>query len=90
MLQADFELDGELRAFQSVYRDGVPQVLVQLDLRLVQPATQRMVASHRFEQLQSASDAALPAVVSAFGQASDRLALQVVEWSVERIANAPR
>jgi len=29
-------------------------------------------------------------VVSAFGQASDRLALQVVDWSVEQIANAAR
>jgi cholesterol transport system auxiliary component len=90
MLQADFELDGELRAFQSVYQDGSPQVLLQLDLRLVQPATQRIVASRRFEQLQPASGSALPAVVSAFGQASDRLALQVVDWSVEQIANAAR
>lgn len=90
MLQADFELDGELRAFQSIYRDGSPQVLLQLDLRLVQPATQRIVASRRFEQLQPASGSALPAVVSAFGQASDRLALQVVDWSVEQIAAAPR
>lgn len=90
MLQADFELDGELRAFQSVYQDGKPQVLLQLDLRLVQPATQRIVASRRFEQLQPASGSALPAVVSAFGQASDRLALQVVDWSVEQIADAAR
>lgn len=90
MLQADFELDGELRAFQSVYRDGSPQVLLRLDLRLVRPATQRIVASRRFEQLQPASDSALPAVVSAFGQASDRLALQVADWSVEQIAQAAR
>lgn len=90
MLQADFELDGELRAFQSVYRDGSPQVLLRLDLRLVRPATQRIVASRRFEQLQPAADSALPAVVSAFGQASDRLALQVADWSVEQIAQAAR
>ena len=90
MLQADFELDGELRAFQSVYRDGSPQVLLRLDLRLVRPATQRIVASRRFEQVQPASEAALPAVVRAFGQASDRLALQVADWSVEQIAQAPR
>ncbi len=90
MLQADFELDGELRAFQSVYQHGSPQVLLQLDLRLVQPATQRIIASRRFEQLQPVSGSALPAVVSAFGQASDRLALQVADWSVEQIAAAPR
>ncbi len=90
MLQADFELDGELRAFQSVYKDGLPQVLLRLDLRLVRPATQRIVASRRFEQLQPATDVALPAVVSAFGLASDRLALEVADWSVAQIAAAAR
>lgn len=90
MLQADFELDGELRAFQSVYKDGLPQVLLRLDLRLVRPATQRIVASRRFEQLQPASDSALPAVVSAFGLASDRLALEVADWSVAQIEAAAR
>ena len=90
MLQADFELDGELRAFQSIYQDGLPQVLLRLELRLVRTATQRVVASHRFEQRQPATGSALPAVVSAFGQASDRLALQVADWSVEQIAQAAR
>ncbi len=90
MLQADFELDGDLRAFQGIYQDGSPQILLRLDLRLVRTATQRIVASRCFELLQPATDAALPAVVSAFGQASDRLALQVVDWSVEQIANAAR
>ena len=90
MLQADFELDGELRAFQSIYQDGLPQVLPRLELRLVRTATQRVVASHRFEQRQPATGSALPAVVSAFGQASDRLALQVADWSVEQIAQAAR
>jgi cholesterol transport system auxiliary component len=90
ILQADFELDGDLRAFQSVYQDGSPQVLLRLDLRLVHPATQRIIASRRFELLQPATNAALPAVVSAFGQASDRLALQIVDWSVEQITQAAR
>ena len=35
-LQADFELDSELRAFQSEYRDGRPEVVVRLDARLVE------------------------------------------------------
>ena len=90
MLQADFELDGELRAFQSIYQDGLPQVLLRLELRLVRTATQRVVASYHFEQRQPATGSALPAVVSAFGQASDRLALQVADWSVEQITQAAR
>lgn len=90
ILQADFELDGDLRAFQSVYREGQVQVLLRLDLRLVRPATQRIVASRRFELSQPATDHDLPAVVRAFGTASDRLALQVVDWTVGEMSGAAR
>lgn len=90
ILQADFELDGDLRAFQSIYRDGQVAVLLRLDLRLVRPATQRIVASQRFELTEPASDSNLPAVVRAFGAASDRLALQVVDWTVGQMTNDPR
>ncbi len=88
ILQADFELDGDLRAFQSVYRNGQVEVLLRLDLRLVRPATQRIVASRRFELTEPASDSNLPAVVRAFGTASDRLARQVVDWTVGQMTNA--
>lgn len=81
-LHADFEIDSDLRAFQSEYRDGRPEVVVRLDVRLYRPDTQRIVASQRFEFRQAATDTAVPAVVQAFGQASDALALAVVEWAV--------
>lgn len=90
ILQADFELDGDLRAFQSVYRQGQVQVLLRLDLRLVRPATQRIVASQRFELSQPAAGRDLTAVVRAFGEASDRLALQVVHWTVGQMSQAVR
>lgn len=90
ILQADFELDGDLRAFQGVYRDGQVQVLLRLDLRLVRPATQRIIASRRFELSQPAAERDLPAVVRAFGDASDRQALQVVDWTVEQMLSASR
>ncbi len=88
ILQADFELDSELRAFQSVYRNGRPEVLLRLDLRLVRTASQRIVASHRFELTQAAADSALPAVVHAFGAASDRLALEVSDWTLAQLQAA--
>lgn len=81
-LQADLELDSDLRAFHSEYRDGRPEAVLRLDARLVHTATRRIVASQSFEQRVPASDAAVPAVVQAFGSAGDRLAAEVVEWTV--------
>ncbi|HRP23445.1 ABC-type transport auxiliary lipoprotein family protein [Thauera sp.] len=81
-LHADFEIDSDLRAFQTEYRDGRPEVVVRLDARLYRPDNQRIVASQRFEFRQTATDTAVPAVVQAFGVASDRLAEAVVEWVV--------
>lgn len=90
ILQADFELDGELRSFQSVYRDGQPEVRLALELDLVRTASQRILASRRFELVQAASGSALPAVVQAFGSVSDRLALEVTDWTVKELQQASR
>lgn len=81
-LQADFELDSDLRAFHSEYRDGRPEAVVRLDARLVHTASRRIVASRSFELRAPASDVAVPAVVQAFGAAGDRLAVEVVDWSL--------
>ncbi len=89
ILQADFELDGDLRAFQSSYADGRPRIDLRLDLRLVRAATQRIVASRSFELRQPATGQALPEVVQAFGTASDTLALQVADWVVAQLSAAP-
>ncbi|MCK6408239.1 ABC-type transport auxiliary lipoprotein family protein [Thauera sp.] len=87
--QADFELDSELRAFQGEYRDGHPEAVVRLDARLVHTATRRIVASRTFEVRTVAADAAVPAVVQAFGDGADRLSAEVVDWTV-RAASAVR
>ncbi|ANC01063.1 MULTISPECIES: ABC-type transport auxiliary lipoprotein family protein [Pseudomonas] len=81
-LQADYELAGELQAFQSEYRENGVQVLIRYDARLVQGRSQRILASQRFEVLQPLADKQVPAVVSGFGAASDQLARQVVDWTV--------
>lgn len=88
ILQADFELDGELRAFQSVYRDGRPEVLLRLDMQLVHSASRRIVASHRFELTQTSGSTVLPAVVQAFGAGSDRLARDIADWTVTQLRQA--
>ena len=88
-LQADYELGGQLQAFQSEYRGKTVEVVIRLDARLVRGRDQRIIASRRFEVRQPVSDAKVPAVVAAFGQAGDQLNKQVVDWVVQQGTAAP-
>ena len=83
-LQADYELGGQLQAFQSEYRGKAVEVVIRLDVRLVRGRDQRIIASRRFEVRQPVSDTQVPAVVAAFGQAGDQLNKQVVDWVVSQ------
>ncbi len=82
-LQADFELGGELQAFQSEYRGQAIEVVIRLDARLADDR-QRIVASRRFEVHQPVADKQVSAVVAGFGQASDTLTAQVLQWTVDQ------
>jgi len=83
-LQSDYELGGQLQAFQSEYHGGAVEVVIRLDARLVRGSDQRIVASRRFEVRQPVSDTKVPAVVAGFGQAGDQLNKQVVDWVVQQ------
>lgn len=87
-LQADYSLGGELQAFQSEYQDGSVSVLLRLQARLIDNRSQRILASQRFEVRQPVSDPQVPAVVVAFGQASDQLAAQLLQWTLSQAAKA--
>ncbi len=89
-LQADYELGGQLQAFQSEYRDGAVEVVIRLDARLVRGSDQRIIASRQFEVRQPVGDSKVPAVVAGFGQAGDRLNKQVVDWVVAQGNTAPK
>ena len=83
-LQADYELGGELLAFQTHYNGKSPQVLVQYNARLVRTSDQRVIASKRFEVRQPLNNPLVPGVVAGFGQASDVLMPQVVQWVLQQ------
>jgi cholesterol transport system auxiliary component len=89
-LQADYELGGQLQAFQSEYRDSAVEVVIRLDARLVRGSDQRIIASRRFEVRQPVSDSKVPAVVAGFGLAGDQLNKQVVDWVVAQGNTAPK
>lgn len=83
-LQADLELDGDLRAFHSEYQNGRPAARILFEARLVESGSLRILASRRFEVSQTANDTSVPAVVNAFGQAGDQLARDVLEWTLSQ------
>ena len=83
-VHADYELGGELLAFQTQYQGQQPVVLIQLNARLVRSSDQRVIASRRFEARQPISDPLVPGVVTGFGQASDQLMPQVVQWAIQQ------
>lgn len=92
-LQADFELGGELQAFQSEYTGQGIEVVIRLDARIVNDR-QRIIASRRFEVRQPVADKQVPVVVAGFGRASDTLTTQLLQWAVEQgqksYATAPK
>lgn len=81
-LQADLELVSDLRSFHSEYRDGIPHALIRLEVKLVDARSQQIVASRRFSVSQPAADTSIASVVAAFGQAGDRLARELVDWTL--------
>ena len=81
-LQADFALGGELQAFQSEYHQGSFSVVLLLQARLIDNRSQRIIASQRFAVSQAVNGSQVPAVVEAFGHASDQLAVQVLQWTL--------
>ncbi len=88
-LQADLQLSGELQAFQTEYQQGKARVVVRLQALLVDSRNQRIVASQRFSAEQAVDGEQVPAVVAAFGQASDQLAGQVLQWVMQQAAKQP-
>lgn len=85
-LQADLELGGTLRAFQSEYRDGRPVAVIRYDALLSSASAHQIIAARRFDIAVPATDTTVPRIVQAFGAAGDQLAAQVLPWVLE---NAP-
>lgn len=85
ILQADFEIDSDLRAFQVEYRNGTPYAVLRLDARLVRTDTGRIVASRRFDVQRPLVDTSVGQAVHALGQTSDALALAVRDWANTQI-----
>lgn len=86
ILFADYEIDSDLRSFQSEYREGVPVVVLVLDVRLIDVAARRILSNRLFTVERAVNGASVEAVVSAFGLSAGQLTEEVVEWTVLQLA----
>lgn len=82
LLAADAELLSDLYAFQSEYRNGVPEIYVRLDVQLIQQKTRKVLASRRFEIRSASQSTDIKSVVRTFGSACDRLTPELTAWTV--------
>lgn len=80
---SDYSLSGNLRAFQSEYRNGSPVVVVRLDAQLRRGGARNLLATRSFVITQTPSGTDVPQIVAAFGAADDALAQQVVAWTLD-------
>jgi cholesterol transport system auxiliary component len=79
-LDVKFELDTQLRAFQTEYREGRPVVHVALDARLIDSGMHRVIGTQRFDVETVPATADIGGVVQSFGAATNTLSAQLVEW----------
>lgn len=81
-LYADLELDSNLLSFQTEYISGAPQVIIRFEAQLVDANTRKVIANRRFEVTQTPTGVNVPQIVTAFGEASDKLNSQLIEWTI--------
>lgn len=81
--RGDFGLYTDLRAFETIYEGGQPQVVVEIQARLVKFRDGTgLVAARRFRTEVAPADAGVEAVVAAFGDAMARVNADIVGWTL--------
>ncbi|MES3008255.1 MAG: ABC-type transport auxiliary lipoprotein family protein [Pseudomonadota bacterium] len=91
-LEAQVELGGMLRALHHDRSNGQSLAVVHYDARLIDAESRRILASRRFEVSEPVRGEDVAAVVSALGTAADRLAVDLIQWSLtesQALTNQP-
>ncbi|GGD05397.1 ABC-type transport auxiliary lipoprotein family protein [Halopseudomonas salina] len=84
---ADIHMSSDLRRFQVIYADAGPFVVIELNARLIDPSSRNILASRTFIAQQPLASEAITGVVDAFKQASDALAVQLIEWTGQKLSS---
>ncbi|HEY5972145.1 MAG TPA: ABC-type transport auxiliary lipoprotein family protein [Pseudoxanthomonas sp.] len=82
-IRADYKLVMDLRRFESDYAGAAtPSATIELNAKLMHVVEQRVVASRTFVEAQPANGTEVAQVATAFDQALERLARDVVGWTL--------
>ncbi|HEX6141865.1 MAG TPA: ABC-type transport auxiliary lipoprotein family protein [Geminicoccaceae bacterium] len=90
-VRADYALLTHIREFQAEYQrqpDQPPLIRVRLQSRLVRLPRRTSLAATSVEHTVRAEGTSVEAVVQAFDEAFGKVVKRVVEWSIERVADA--
>ena len=79
-LRSDLALETYVQRFQVQFENDQPIVHVQADAKLVDSNTASIVRSQRFYVTQPAQSKDVVHLVAAFGQATDQLSLELIQW----------
>ncbi|PAU76834.1 ABC-type transport auxiliary lipoprotein family protein [Halomonas salipaludis] len=82
-IAADLQLGGQLRAYRIQYEQNEPMALIVFDAHLIDLAANHLVGSQRFEVREALEDASVEQAVMALWRATERLAGELVEWTVD-------
>lgn len=81
--RGDIGLFTDLRAFETVYEDGQPRVLVEIQARLVRfGGDNGLIASRRFRTEVAPAGVEIEPVVAGFGDALSQISADIVGWSL--------
>lgn len=82
-IRSDYKLTTDLRRFEADYRGGdLPAATIELNAKLIHSIDQRVVASRTFLIAEPASSAELPNVAHAFEGALDKVASELIGWTL--------
>lgn len=79
--RGEFGLVLEVRAFETVYTEGRPEAVIEVQARLIRFRGGK-VSSQRFRQAVPGAGADIDSMVSAFGLAMSALSTEVIGWTL--------
>ena len=81
-VRGEYQLQTDLRTFESIYEGASPQVVVELYAKLIHTADGQVVAARVFRETEPAAGVEVGPVVDAFSRALDRVTGQVTGWTL--------
>lgn len=82
-LHGDYELQGELTSFDTVYSGGTtPMAVITINFKIVREPDEIIIASKNFEQKERATAPSLIAITTSFGDVLSKIVSEAVPWTL--------